>query len=416
MKTQQNAGFCTGATHWRNTAQAVALSLLLQVLPLRRASGENNVDSKFLYYEEEHGRMKVYGPSISSEVDLSSTLTLKVGALYNAISGASPTGAPPEAATQKAILTPSGAITTVSGASKPTSSLVLLPGASLITVPNPNVGKLPTGSSVDERYSGNIEVAKRFGDSIISALLYYSTERDYRSIAGTVTYTREFNKKNTILNLGASYGHDSVDVFSQGNTQAKHEQNYVAGVTQVLDAKTVLEANFTLGFVNGYLGDGYKYAEVNGDLLPERRPGHKNKQTGYISLRRYIDSLNGSVEASYRIYRDSFGVVANTVALKWHQKLGPSVLLTPFVRYYTQTAADFYDISFTGLPEYYSADYRLSDMSSFSQGVEISWSPRDWLSLDASYERYSMWGNDGKTSSQAYPKANIITAGFRIRF
>jgi hypothetical protein len=55
-------------------------------------------------------------------------------------------------------------------------------------------------------------------------------------------------------------------------------------------------------------------------------------------------------------------------------------------------------------------------MSSFSQGVEISWSPREWLSLDASYERYTMWGNDGKTSSQAYPKANIITTGFRIRF
>jgi hypothetical protein len=27
------------------------------------------------------------------------------------------------------------------------------------------------------------------------------------------------------------------------------------GVTQILDAKTVLDANFTLGFLNGYLGD-----------------------------------------------------------------------------------------------------------------------------------------------------------------
>ena len=395
----------------QGTLRAAMFTLVLGLLPLRRVSGEDRLDTKFLYYEEEHGRVKVTGPSLLSETELSSSLTLKLGALYNTISGASPTGAPPATPT---VMTPSSTsasasgMSTVSGASRSAGSSTGSTG----TAP----GQLPTGQVVDERYAGNVGFDKRFGDNILGAMLYYSTERDYRSVAGSLQWTREFNEKNTVVNAGVSYSADSVDVFSQSNTQSKNSVDWLLGLTQILDSKTVLAFSLGGGFASGYLGDGYKYAQVNGVLLPESRPNDRDRQTANISLTRSVEPLNGSVEGSYRLYRDSYGIWAHTVSLSWHQKIGPSVLVSPFVRYYTQSAASFYDVTFSGAPTWYSADYRLSSMSTCSYGVEINWAIREWLSFDVSYERYHMWGDDGKTSQDAYPTANIISTGFRFRF
>jgi hypothetical protein len=88
-------------------------------------------------------------------------------------------------------------------------------------------------------------------------------------------------------------------------------------------------------------------------------------------------------------------------------------------RYYRQNAASFYAPLFPDYdtrPSYYSADYRLSQMETFTYGVSINVKPGDWLTLDASYKRYEMIGLDNVTSASAYPTANIFTLGARIWF
>src|SRR5262249_33648180 len=87
-------------------------------------------------------------------------------------------------------------------------------------------------------------------------------------------------------------------------------------------------------------------------------------------------------------------------------------------------AADFYATQFAGapiidpapVPTYYSADYRLSQMETFTFGIEVSARITDWLTLDLAYKRYDMRGLDGVTSQSAYPKANIVTVGARLWF
>ncbi|MGH7970192.1 MAG: DUF3570 domain-containing protein, partial [Limisphaerales bacterium] len=209
----------------------------------------------------------------------------------------------------------------------------------------------------------------------------------------------------------------------------------LVGINQILGPKTVLSVNFTFRNSHGYLDDPYRgvlfddYPQFdlnNPSLFPERRPDHRQSYIPYVSIEQYITPLHGSLEGSYRFYDDTFGVKAQTVALSWHQKIGKRFLISPVFRYYYQTAANFYATQFAGdpsnpfdptpIPGYYSADYRLSEMETFTFGVEMSAKVTDWLSLDFAYKRYAMYGLDKVTSSSAYPKANIFTVGARIWF
>jgi hypothetical protein len=128
------------------------------------------------------------------------------------------------------------------------------------------------------------------------------------------------------------------------------------------------------------------------------------------------------VEAAYRFFTDTYGITAHTLGLTWNQKLGKRFTLSPFFRYYQQSAASFYVTRLAhsskdeDLPLYYSADYRLSEMETFTFGMSAVLRVTDWMSLEASYKRYEMFGLDHITSPSAYPKAHIVTAGFRLWF
>jgi len=93
-------------------------------------------------------------------------------------------------------------------------------------------------------------------------------------------------------------------------------------------------------------------------------------------------------------------------------------------RYYYQTAADFYGIQFPGdpindpdrAPRNYSADYRLSELETFTLGLEANIKLREQLDLHLGSQRYWMHGLDGVTDQSTYPDANIFTVGLSIAF
>ena len=69
-----------------------------------------------------------------------------------------------------------------------------------------------------------------------------------------------------------------------------------------------------------------------------------------------------------------------------------------------------------GRAPFYSADYRLSNLDAHTYGLKVEYKPTDWLSFDASYERYIMRGNDNATSGKAYPKAHVVSFGATAKF
>jgi len=281
----------------------------------------------------------------------------------------------------------------------------------------------------DIRWAGSLSATFSYKQHRFTPQISYGEEHDYRARGAALNYSLDLNEKNTTLNLGWSHNWD--EVLPNGflhTSQNKETTDLIAGVNQLLGPKTVLTVNFAYGHGRGYLNDQYKGVlfdnEPQGDpsapaLEPENRPRQRDKYIGYASLTQDLTPLHASVEGSYRFMYDSYAVSAHTFQLAWFQKIGSYVLISPMVRYYRQGAASFYYVrlpDFDTRPSYYSADYRLSEMETFTVGVTASFKLKEWLTVDAGYKRYIMQGLDGITSSTAYPKANIFTVGARVWF
>jgi hypothetical protein len=165
-------------------------------------------------------------------------------------------------------------------------------------------------------------------------------------------------------------------------------------------------------------------------------------------LTHFFTRLNGSAEARYRFYHDDWGIFAHTLGLLWNQKVGDALTLSPMFRYYRQSAASFYAPGFDGFPDhnpsgalivngqpqdltyvpqpgdviqvipgypqFYSSDYRLSEMETFTFAVGLHWHIYKYFSFDAGYQRYLTRGLDGVTPASTYPNANIYTVGVGI--
>ena len=232
------------------------------------------------------------------------------------------------------------------------------------------------------------------------------------------------------MQLGYAHNFDKIEPSFFTDARRKDTSDYIIGISQLLTPKTVASVNFTYGTDSGYLSDPYKNVRFDGWLpqtfiFAEKRPHVRDREIMLATLTQFIDPLNASVELSYRFYHDTFNINAHTAALTWYQKIGRYLVVQPSFRYYEQDEAFFYTIGVPGFtpndgdparPTYYSADYRLSHLESYTYGVQALVRVRDWLGIDLGYQRYEMYGLDNVTSSTAYPNANVFSAGFRLWF
>ena len=422
------------AARLRFSAQIGVLAFLLHVLPVRQGRAEDRLDVKTIYYEEGDGRVSVFAPTFLYEKSFGPSLTIKVEGIYNSISGATPSGAPPVARSgddgrederedigegpsfvYRAGATPSSAPSTPtsSGRGSGTSSST---SSSSPAAADALGGTLPFGDIEDTRMGLNVEVIKRLDRHALSGKLSFSTEDDYDSFGLALGDAIDFNMRNTTLRFGVGVTHDIVSPVNVSTDEDKDTVELLVGVDQLLGPKTRVSANVTYGRVEGFMTDPYKVVELNGALVPENRPGEQDKTTVALSFARFIEALRASAEVSYRWYDDSFGITSHTTSLAWYQRVGSEFIVRPVVRLYDQSAADFYAVRFSGTPAFYSADYRVSEMQALGYGMKLIWSPSTRLSFDVAYERYEQEGKDSQTSADAYPSADIVTTGVRLWF
>ncbi len=359
---------------WRIAAALIAMQWGF----FRDAIAENLFDSRFQYYTEDDGRVDILSSYSLFAYDLSDALTLDGTLLYSAISGASPTGLPPKH----------------------------------------RGGKVSVATLDDERIAFTMAVTRKVANHAVKAGFSYSNESDYLSLGGSIQDTIELNEKNTEAVLGFAYTYDRVGAGGTDLDEAKRAYDWMVGVNQVLGPNTLLSANFTLAYKSGFLSDPYKYSLIDDEAWPEERPGKRFDQLVNLQLTHYLEPLGASVELGYRFGHSDFGMVSHTASIAlsktvWNDRL----LLRPSFRFYDQSAADFYAVDFTGDPRYFSSDYRVSELQTFTYGLQVEWRIiPDRMNVHLGYERYLMRGMDGQTSQSAYPDAHAMTAGFSVRF
>ena len=379
-------------------AYLVALYLII-VRPLSAEEG-HKVSYKYQLYTEDDGRMEIPSHYFLVETSLAHDLFVSAEVLTNIMTGSSPTG--------------------------------------LVDLNDPD--KLAFAEIEDQRWAYIVSLTKAIEDHAFTFEYARSEENDYLSNGFTLRTEHEFNEKNTTLQLGLSYTDDLVTAISLADELGKESFDFSIGLTQLLTPKTILQANLTLGYSRGYLGDPYKSIGRSETFsipgLPpfseriayfENRPDERMRFVMRLGLLQYVESLHGSFDASYRLFQDDRGLRAHTIKLQWNQEIGDKLVISPYYRFYHQDAADYYSVNLDGSDTapnddrggrapFFSADYRLSNFDAHTYGIKAEYQVNDWLMIDAGYERYIMSGNDSSTPSEAYPKANVLNLGMSASF
>lgn len=446
----------------RQLAVFLGITLLLKAKAF--SQDDNYTGYRHEFYQEDDNRMSIDTDTIGFSGKLGEHVTIDGQFVHDAISGATPTGAPPQSKWpfpsfntlyqqdysqlfQAAINDPNNLILYQSGyfanyqayTNYVAQNNPQLRGQAtnnaatsyhqLTNSPSFHNNNVPVTHIQDKRYAFSLAAPVTFDIHTITPQVSYSTESDYHSLGIALNYAAQLNQKNTTLQAGWSHNFDSVRDATLVNWQDKNSDEFLVGINQLLTPKSYLTAAFTFGDERGYLSDPYRgvmaednftqYNPEDASLIPENRPRFRSKEVFYTSYTRFIDPLNGSADVGYRFYHDSYGIFAHTLETAWHQKIGNHLVLTPSFRYYWQSAASFYYVlvpDFDHLPPYYSADYRLSRFQSFNFSIALTYRVMKNVSIDLAYSRYIMQGLDGITSQSAYPAANVGSVGIRIWF
>lgn len=366
----------------------------------------SKAEYQFESYKEESGRIEILSHYFDFSQMLNSETTLQARYVVDGITGATPVG----------------------------------------TYDSTDHNKWDYAEIDDERRAYTLAVNQDLGDQEVHLEYNRSKETDYISDTFALTGKAELNEKNTILSSGISYANDTVVATSHTalkDSRKKESVDVGLGVSQLLSKNSFIDVNATYGHTQGYQADPYRRISYTGTIsidtpfgplpitdtfsYPENRPYERNKFAITVASRNFIEQANASLIGSYRFYTDDWGIMAHTLDLTWKQQLGEKWILSPFVRLYDQSAADFYYPSLTkagfaghdkndGTGAKYSADYRLAALQSLTYGLTVEYQVNENLGISAKAERYQMYGKGDATPSELFPDANVIGVGANYHF
>lgn len=364
--------------------------------------GPSRMDTAVLFYQEAGGRVRAIEPATTITLHSSDDGILTLGFVSDTLTGASPNGAVPSDKTQTFVtpLKVSGSTTTVTNASGGSTVIQLPPtpgqiaaasfGRQYTTAP----GKLPVDPGFhDQRFAGNIGWSQPVGwDTKASLGAGYSSEHDYRAITGNAGLSRDFNAHNTTASLSVNYEFDTSSPYGgtptpltvmsaqmKGPDRNRHVVDAVAGLTQVMTRNWLVQLNYSYGLSSGYQNDPYRILSVVDSVtgeptsyLYENRPNSRRRQSVYLDNK--VDVGRNIFDVSFRYFTDSWGIHSETADASDRISLTSAIYLQPHVRWYRQTAANFfryYLVAGQPLAQYASSDIRLGKFTGLTGGLTL---------------------------------------------
>ena len=234
-----------------------------------------------------------------------------------------------------------------------------------------------SGASIsDRRLTSDVKVGRRFGDFTLSASHASSREHDYLSTAYGVEGKLDLNQRLTTITAG--YGRSDDLVRSRDDptlNQPRTTNEYLVGISQVLSPVAVVQSTLTTARGHGWYNDPYKftltfYPQGAPAFLPDLRPHERNTWAWTTRYRHHFPAAHMTFQGEYRFYHDDWGIDAHTLEVALHHELTGRFALRPALRYYTQSAADFYSpVIPKPAPEFLSSDQRMGAFGGISPSL-----------------------------------------------
>lgn len=277
---------------------------------------------------------------------------------------------------------------------------------------------ISSASMSDTRFypsvSWNIQNEKKGTNVGLSAS--YSSEFDYQSRGAGINFTKtsKDNNREFSAKLQAYFdtwkviypyelkpaGYSSGDHKDPGSTDYDPRNSYNAffSYSQVINQRLQLMFLFDPTYQKGLLATKYQRVYfTDGSERAETLPDQRFKIPLGVRANYFIGD-NLILRSFYRYYQDEWGLKAHTIELETAIKLTPFVSLSPFYRFYTQTAADYFAAYAQHNPSesFYTSDYDLSKFTSNYFGAGVRLAPpkgvlgiQGWKSLEIRYGHYN---------------------------
>jgi hypothetical protein len=278
----------------------------------------------------------------------------------------------------------------------------------------------------EKRNAADVEVTRYFPRASVSVAGGRSGENDYVSHYGSVRASVSSDDNNTTWTFGAGVANDTINPVNLIVVDArKHTTDFMAGVTRVLTPRDIAQMVVTHAHGAGYFDMPYKYVD--------KRPDSQDRSTLLLRWNHQLASGQTS-RASYRYYRDTWGVRAHTLQEEFVQPFAGGWSVTPLLRAYTQSHADFYfdpvynrefgppfpaNYDFDH-PPLSSADQRLSAFGALTLGFKFEKEVGRNATVSVGVERYrqrNAWRMFGSRSPGLRDfEARSIVAGWTTRW
>lgn len=231
--------------------------------------------------------------------------------------------------------------------------------------------------------------------STIGAGLSLSSEFDYTSFGINLNFAQktrnrsgEFSAKFQAYLDKLKYIEPIEIRIANGGSGDEDEDDYATksrnsysgslSYSQIINQRLQIMFIADLVYQQGFLGLPFHRVYFNNSTVVriEKLPDSRVKiplgfRANYFLGDRFV------LRSFYRYYNDDWGINSHTVQLESSVKISPFLSLTPFYRYYTQTAADYFKpINANKLTDaYYTSNYDLSAFNSNFYGAGIRLAP-----------------------------------------
>ena len=345
--------------------------------PLNRLLEGVSFDSALAYYRED-GRIQAVEPVVNVSKTFAGGDVASLNVTFDSLSGASPNGALPSNVPQT-FASPSGTSLTT--------------GRHLYSIAP---GRLPA----DPHYQDDRIAAAGDWQLPLSRLTHLSLggklsgEDDFISATLSASIAQDFNERNTTLLLGINNEFDSLKpiggapvpdsdyaAFDKDGNKTKDGVGVLLGLTQVMTRHWLSELNLSWDRFHGYLNDPYKITSVldaAGNTLGyvyESRPDERTRKSAYLENR--VGWSTGSAGLALRYMQDDWGIHSDTAQAHVHFSFADrQQYLEPSMRWYRQSAADFYTPWLTEAKPasgFEASDSRLGAFHAFTYGVKYAY-------------------------------------------
>jgi hypothetical protein len=246
----------------------------------------------------------------------------------------------------------------------------------------------------DERTQSSLAVDFLHGKSTYSIGYVNSDESDYKAKTmfaavshdmfgdlTTVSFSFKNGKNDVFQNIKIDGIKQNDPNFNDGLGQAEMEsKGYSVSVSQIITKNLVLAGQFEVITDEGFLRSPYRSVRffIGTDAQGQQSEEYPNtRSSNAASIRaKYFLPWRAALDGMYRFYTDTWGIVGHTGELGYVHPLdrkfiGGDWIFEGRVRYYRQTAADFYADIFprADFSNFMARDKELATYNAITAGV-----------------------------------------------